>query len=607
MTGTLQSIKMDLLKIKAKSKLPQQLRIAEEHYHLRPAGIRVVIENTIEAIIHNLPVKEIDIFVFSDFENIFSVSDLKIRKKSPGKKINVHNVDIAELNYDPAPAKNKAEFLRTASKLKDQIAYSINYGKCNVNFETCDINTPFIFHLHGVPLGKNPYLCAAIWMLAEEYARQKRPVWFLNQVHDFAENSRPEMLKRMQKCTGKYDPVFAAKIMYPNTRNMFYATINSRDAENLQMIGIAPSRIFFLPNSIDTKFFTAKPITKEKQYKQQLLKRIKEYSKKNLYFFDEKKKILLSPLKLMRRKNNAETILLLMALNHFEDNYQLMITLEPGTGKDVDYANKIKEFIKINRLPVVIGLGNEFISQSEKRKRKGKRVEEFTLPDVFALSDAIFTTSIIEGFGFCFHEGWLTGKAVMGRKLPYVCNDFEKNGLDFKHLYKKLWVKLDWIKNAERRINEVYYKDANYLRKSQNMKIISKKSVKRYVSNIKFYKVGRDKCIDFKDLNLEMQLEAMGEIFADDKKIAKFIKLNPTIKRMHNMLMRKPKTLIEFNKKKVIEKYGLKAKAERLNSLFLVGNSNYLKKIKQKKASNQKVITKYLDLDYIHPLTVDKV
>ncbi len=604
MAGQLQSIKKDLLEIKEEGKLPAELKVAEEHYHLRPAGVRVVIENTIDAIMNHLKAKEIDIFVFSDFENIFSVSDLKIRQDHK-ENIRVHNVDITELNYDAGPGKNKEEFIRKASALKEKIAHNIDTGKCNINLEKCSLDSPFIFHCHGVPLGKNPSLCAAIWMLAEEYYQQRKPVWFLNQVHDFAENSRPEMLQRMQNCTGKYDPEFAAKIMYPNTPNMFYATINSRDAENLKLIGISNSRIFFLPNSIDTGFFTAKPITKEKQFKKQLLDRIKEYSDKNRYFFEEKRKILLSPLKVMRRKNNAETILLLMALNSIEDKFQLLITLEPGSGKDVEYSNALKEFCRINRLPVVIGLGNDFVSPSEKRKRKGRRIEEFSLIDVFAVSDGILTTSIIEGFGFCFHEGWLTGKAIMGRKLPYVCNDFERNGMDFRHMYKKMWIKLEWIKDAEKRITSLYYHDVNSLRKKQGLKRISKKSVKRYVSSIKFFNVNGIKCIDFKDLNLEMQLEAIDAIFEEKKRIREFVKINPVIRKIYRMVKKKPSKLIAKNRKRIIEQYSLKAKAARLKSLFLIGNRTYLNKLKQPKVNNKKVVAKYLDLDYIHPLTVD--
>tara|TARA_Y100000310_G_scaffold345252_1_gene463134 strand:+ start:1478 stop:3295 length:1818 start_codon:yes stop_codon:yes gene_type:complete len=605
MTARHTSIKADLLNIKVGGRLPSKLFVAEEHYHLRQAGVRVVMENTIDAMTQYLPVKEIDVFVFSDYENIFSISDLKIKPDGGGrKKVRIHKIDIAELNYDEENTKNKMEFIRKASHLKEKIHDNIPWDKCSKK-------NPFILHCHGLPLGKNPFLSMAINMLAEEAFHQKKPLWVLNQVHDFAENSRPEMLYRVQHCTGKYNKRFAAEIMYPNSPNIFYITINSRDAENLKMIGIAPQRIFFLPNSIDTEFFTDLPIITNRtgvinnRYTAQILARIKEYSTKKHYFFDEKRKILLSPLKVMRRKNNVETILILMALNNLRDEHQLLITLEPGSGKDVDYANAIRKFIQVNRLPVVIGLGNDLISSNEQRDVRWGKAKTFNLIDIFALSKAIITNSIIEGFGFGFHEGWLTGKTIVGRKLPYVCKDFERNGMKLEHMYKKMWVRLEWMKNAEKRLRDIYYKDANNLRKRQGLKSISKQTIERYVKNVKFYKVQNHKCIDFKDLSLEMQFEAIKTIFADNKRIKEFIGINPSIKKIYNMMRENPKNLIAHNKKVVMQRYNLKAKSKRLQNIFKIGNQNYLKKIKHGKVNNSKVIAKYLDLDYIHPLTVD--
>jgi hypothetical protein len=211
----------------------------------------------------------------------------------------------------------------------------------------------------------------------------------------------------------------------------------------------------------------------------------------------------------------------------------------------------------------------------------------------------------MEGFGFGFHEGWLAGKAVIGRRLPYVCADFERNGLRLDHMYKKMWVKLGWIKNAEKRLFRLYYGDVNALRKKQGLSPIARKTVQRYVSSVKFYKVDKSKCIDFKDLSLEMQLEAITSVFSSEENAEEFIRINPVIKKMYGMLQKKPLELIDHNKRVVIQKYGLHAKAKRLAKLFLIGKNHYLRKIKQGRVNNRKVIAKYLHLDYIRPLTVD--
>ncbi len=598
MTSQLKSIKKDLLEIKEKEKLPSELFVGEEHYHLAPAGVRVVIENTIDAITHYLKGK-ISIFVIASAWAAPRPENLKIRfERKRMKNVSIKTIDIKELDYDLHKYKSKEEFLQRANKLKEKIVRQLPLDECNAD-------NPFILHCHGLPLGKNPKLSAAIKLLAEECGELKTPLWILNQVHDFAENSRPEMLRNLQYCTGSRDERFAAEIMYPSNRNIFYATINSRDAENLKMAGINEKRIFFLPNSIDTDFFSAKPITTKKRFKKQIMGAIEEYSKKNHYFFDSKRKILLSPLKCMRRKNNAESILLLKALNYLQDDLQLIISLDAHSGPDVNYSNKIKRFIRQEGIPAVIGIGADIISTSEKREKIRGRITKFSLVDLFAISRAVLTTSILEGFGFAFHEGWITGKPVVGRRLPYVCRDFQRNGLKLLHMYKKLFVDVTWIKNCEARLLKIFSRDVNKLRKKQGMRVLSKKSILREMNKTKFYRANGCKCIDFKDLSLEMQLEAIKTIFKDEQKIKKFIKMNPVIRRMWRMLQRKPTALVRHNRKVIMKKYSLRAKAKRLRRIFSIGTANYLRRVKKRKIDNRKIIYKYLDLDYIHPLTVD--
>ena len=591
-------MRKDILHLKPTRKLPKKMHIGQLHYHLAPAGVRVVIENSIDSILQYFRGK-INIFVLANAWAAPKPEDLRIRSDFKKlKNVSIKTINMKELDYDLHKYKGKEEFLEAAEKLKDKIVKQLP-------LQECSLEHPFILHCHGLPLGKNPKLSAAIKLLAEECEKSKTPLWILNQVHDFAENSRPAMLQNIQYCTGRKDEKFAAEIIYPNSRNIFYATINSRDADNLRLAGIDEKRIFFLPNSIDTDFFSAKPITTKKKFKKQLIDAIEKYSAKNHYSFDPKRKILLSPLKCMRRKNNAESILLLKALNYLEDNFQLVVSLEAHSGPDVTYDNKIKRFVRKEGLPVVIGVGAKIISGSEEREKHHGKVTKFSLVDLFAVSTAALTTSMIEGFGFAFHEAWIAGKPVVGRRLPYVCRDFQRNGLKLNHMYKKLFVDVKWIKNCEERLLKIFHRDVNKMRRKQEMFPLSKKTVLREINKTKFFKVNNCKCIDFKDLSVEMQLEAIKTIFADGEKTKRFIKINPIVKKILKMVKKRPAELVKHNKKVIMQKYSLKAKAKRLKHFYSTGTENYLRKIKKRKVSNAKVIAKYLDLDYVHPLTVD--
>ncbi len=591
-------MRRDILKLKPKHKLPLTMHIGQLHYHLAPAGVRVVIENSIDSIMSFGRKRKVKIFVIASAWAAQKPEDLKIKTDFKKKgNLEIRTIDLPELDYELKQYKGKEEFLGKALELKERIVKELPLHECNPE-------NPFILHCHGLPLGKNPKLSAAIKLLAEECVKLRTPLWILDQVHDFAENSRPEMLRNLQYCTGSKDERFAAQIIYPGSRNIFYATINSRDADNLRMAGINEKRIFFLPNSIDTDFFSTRPLTTKKKFRKQLLNAIVDYSRKNKYFFNPKRKIILSPLKCMRRKNNAESILLLKALNCLQDSFQLIITLDAHSGPDVRYSEKIKRFIRQEGIPVMIGVGAEITSGSEEREKSRGKITKFSIVDLFAASKAVLTTSILEGFGFAFHEGWITGTPVIGRRLPYVCKDFQKNGLLLNHMYKKLFVSVDWVKNCEERLFKIFFRDVNNLRKKQGMPLISRKGILLEMNKTKFYRANGCRCVDFKDLSLEMQLEAIRTISRDVKKAKKFIKMNPVIRRTLRILQRKPTELIRHNRKVVMRKYGLRAKAKRLRHVYAIGTAKYLDEIKKGKINNKKVINKYLDLDYIHPLTI---
>jgi hypothetical protein len=57
---------------------------------------------------------------------------------------------------------------------------------------------------------------------------------------------------------------------------------------------------------------------------------------------------------------------------------------------------------------------------------------------VLGSAAAVVTTSIKEGFGFSFLEPWTAGLAVAGRRIGYVCRDFEEAGLRFDAFYDSI-------------------------------------------------------------------------------------------------------------------------------------------------------------------------
>jgi glycosyltransferase involved in cell wall biosynthesis len=112
----------------------------------------------------------------------------------------------------------------------------------------------------------------------------------------------------------------------------------------------------------------------------------------------------------------------------FRSGERLAITLRPNSPADRPGYDGWKEFSHRHQLPVQfeVGLKNDFKS-------------------LVGSAPFLITTSINEGFGFSFLEGWTAGKSVWGRGLPDILRDFKAHGIRLDHLYNSLEIPLDWV------------------------------------------------------------------------------------------------------------------------------------------------------------------
>ena len=339
------------------------MRIAILQYHLQPAGVTTVIRNAQRALADDHEIKV-----------------------------------IADGGYNQKPARSRAAFLRDARRLMTRLASRLK----GVD----------VLHTHNIGLGKNPRLTFAVKLLAESNS-----IKLLNQVHDFPEDNRPVELRALRMCTGRRDDEFFRSMAYYDRPNVRWATLTTADASKLAQRGIPRTKIDVLANPIDDAFFT-QPAPDAKTL-EKLRSRLADYARTQRYIYHPNRRLLLSPMKVMQRKNNSEAVDLLQQLG---DRYQLLITLDATASADKKYSAALKRRIRRERLPVVIGFGYELKNP---------------LP-LFHLAHAILTTSQVEGFGYTFVEGWLCNKLVVGRDLENVTEDFTRAGLDLRHLYRAL-------------------------------------------------------------------------------------------------------------------------------------------------------------------------
>ncbi|MDR1505984.1 MAG: glycosyltransferase family 1 protein, partial [Treponema sp.] len=175
---------------------------------------------------------------------------------------------------------------------------------------------------------------------------------------------------------------------YPE--NCHYAVINSRDYGFLLESGLTEAGLHLIPNEVSPISFD--PGHERRRY--------------------------LYPVRGIRRKNLGEALLLSLFI---PPGRTVAITQPPTTDKDSRVYRRWKDLALELELPVEFEVGLR---------------EEFSR--VLGSAFAVITCSIKEGFGFSFLEPWTAGLAVTGRRIDYVCRDFEKNGIRFDGFYDSL-------------------------------------------------------------------------------------------------------------------------------------------------------------------------
>jgi hypothetical protein len=188
--------------------------------------------------------------------------------------------------------------------------------------------------------------------------------------------------------------VYAGHTEYPE--NCHYAVINSRDYSYLRHSGLKPDGLHLIPNEVEV--LSAKAGLKRTRY--------------------------LYPVRAIRRKNIGEALLLSL---YIPPGRSVAITLPPAE-KDSFMYRRWVEFAAGLELPMEFALG------------KDHALEELLGTAVCALS-----TSIKEGFGFSFLEPWTAGRSLIGRRIDYVCKDFENAGVSYDSLYSEIRIPSEYV------------------------------------------------------------------------------------------------------------------------------------------------------------------
>jgi glycosyltransferase involved in cell wall biosynthesis len=339
------------------------------HYHLNPGGVTRIISSQVAALDHCT----ITILTGADHDT-FNRRHAEIRV-------------FPALNYVQPGSCSSDSFNELLHEITAFLHESLAPGT--------------YLHVHNSNLGKNPVLTCAVYLLAQEGC----PILF--HCHDFAED-RPENMAFMDRVIRGYFTKDTHSVMYPTFPHCAYAVLTEHDRQRLEEYGIPAHRIHHLPNPVVMP--SIKHISPEEARSHIC----------TVFSLDPGKIIITCPIRVIRRKNIGE-LLLLAAL--YEGRAEWLVTLPPQNPVEQE---EYHQWVKLNtacRLPVIFEAGLKI-----------------PFEEIMYGSDLTISTSIREGFGMAFLEPWLYGKTVTGRNLPSVTCDFTDAGIVFPHLYDRLAV-----------------------------------------------------------------------------------------------------------------------------------------------------------------------
>ncbi|MEQ8849367.1 HAD family hydrolase [Botrimarina sp.] len=260
-----------------------------------------------------------------------------------------------------------------------------------------------LLHTHNHSLGKNASLPGALAGLAGQGWRM------LLQVHDFAEDNRPENYRHLQQALRLNDPARLGGELYPQGAAIHYGTLTERDAGVLRSAGFEESRLHVLPN----------PAADFGELPSREAARVRVLPALGL---PAETKLLVYPVRGIRRKNLGEMLLLSTLA---PEGAHFAVTLAPLNPMERTSFDRWRLLAEKLQLPCSFDTGGPVES--------GGHGCAFT--DMLAAADALLTTSIAEGFGMVFLEAWLAGRPLVGRDLPDITSEFKEAGVRFNGMY----------------------------------------------------------------------------------------------------------------------------------------------------------------------------
>ncbi len=370
--------------------------LAIVHYHLNRGGVTSVIRNQLRALQATGSPFERIVLLYggrADEGLVAAVDDFASLRVVPQV--------VPQLEYDS---------LLSLPQSLDVAINQLTSGLQLAIERTGGTSGSTLLHVHNHALGKNRALPGSVRQLALTGFR------CLLQIHDFAEDLRPEAYRHLTDSLGGAGRPSVSSQLYPQARQIHYAVLNGRDFQVLRWAGVGEAQLHYLPNPVDEP-----PALPPRHVARQKL----------AADLPAQRPVMLYPVRGIRRKNVGEFLLWAAV---FRRRASFVLSLAPQNPNERRPFDRFMRLARQLQLPVHVDTGG---------------AGGLTWAENVAACDVMLTTSIAEGFGMVFLESWLTGRALVGRDLPEITSDFRAAGMDLSSLSPTFWVPVGWLGRSE--------------------------------------------------------------------------------------------------------------------------------------------------------------
>jgi glycosyltransferase involved in cell wall biosynthesis len=355
------------------------------HYHLRPGGVRRVIELTLPGIVAAMPSIQRVTLMVGESGDANWVDDLRANLPQVDFEVQVHACVgyYSEIGMDAASA---TAALRVACE------------------SVIQLNKETVIWAHNLGLARN-------LLLARELARiAARPnVRLVSHHHDFWFENRWNRWAEFAACGAISLDAVADDIFSAGAR-VAYGTINRTDHRALE--SCRNHAAGWLPN----------PVTVDRRIATHEVDSVSRWLRSEL---GDDKPVWVFPSRFLRRKNVVEAMLLIRWM--CPDGW-LITTAGPSS------ADEIPAYEIVSKFAARHGFRVRFALLADAGR------DAPLIDPLIAACDGVIVTSVQEGFGLPYLEAALAGKPLIARRLPNVFGDLKHLGHSISNGYREVWV-----------------------------------------------------------------------------------------------------------------------------------------------------------------------